>query len=240
MNLVLTMAGKYTRFKSDGYKVPKYLLPWKRHTILAEILDVMRRGFDNIFLVANEDDREYAPHLSYILSNHWYSDVNLFYIKDTSGQAETAYVSVQEIYKVWGDHILEQPLAFHNIDTILYNRNYTDMRSKLTRHRGYIDIFKSSNHQYSYVLTEPPESQVYEISEKILISNMATSGLYGFDCGQLYIDKFEDAGQPTYISEVYKYMIDMDYPIVTSELHSEKDTWVLGTPDEYMNLSRRL
>ena len=29
MNLILTMAGKYSRFKEEGYTIPKFLLPWE-------------------------------------------------------------------------------------------------------------------------------------------------------------------------------------------------------------------
>ena len=35
MNLVLTMAGKYSRFKLFGSKVPKYLLPLATKTVLS-------------------------------------------------------------------------------------------------------------------------------------------------------------------------------------------------------------
>ena len=38
MNLVLTMAGQYSRFKLFGSKVPKYLLPLGTETILAEVI----------------------------------------------------------------------------------------------------------------------------------------------------------------------------------------------------------
>lgn len=28
MDLFLTMAGEYSRFKNEGYQIPKFLLPW--------------------------------------------------------------------------------------------------------------------------------------------------------------------------------------------------------------------
>ena len=38
MNLILTMAGRYSRFVNEGYRIPKYLLPWGNKPILSEIL----------------------------------------------------------------------------------------------------------------------------------------------------------------------------------------------------------
>ena len=38
MNLVLTMAGKYQRFRLFGNKVPKYLMPLGKHTILWHVI----------------------------------------------------------------------------------------------------------------------------------------------------------------------------------------------------------
>ena len=53
MNLILTMCGKYSRFTTEGYKIPKFLLPWGNHCILSEILQQMK-GFSDIYLIANE------------------------------------------------------------------------------------------------------------------------------------------------------------------------------------------
>lgn len=242
MNLVLTMAGKYTRFKSEGYSVPKYLLPWRHHTILREILSHMHEGFDDVFLIANEEDSEYRPHVVSTLESLDIPRDRLIYIGDTSGQAETAYNALQEISNRFSHNQMLQPVVFHNIDTVLYNRDWVEIDVALNelRRAGYIDVFRSSHHQYSYVLTD--DDKVVTISEKVLISDMATSGLYGFVSGKTYMRYYtRTRTPPIYISDIYRAMIDEGEDIVTSNIvHDEKDTWVLGTPQEYMNLSRRL
>ena len=50
MNLILTMAGKYSRFKNEGFRLPKFLLPWGDKSILSEILSEMSPHFNNVYL----------------------------------------------------------------------------------------------------------------------------------------------------------------------------------------------
>lgn len=44
MNIIFTMAGKYTRFRLFGAKVPKYLLPLGPGTILSKIIEVTKKS----------------------------------------------------------------------------------------------------------------------------------------------------------------------------------------------------
>lgn len=230
MNLILTMAGRYTRFINEGYRIPKYLLPWGDRSILSEIVRELTKGgeFTNIYLVANKRDVIYMPHVRRILKSLGISEDNLFLIPDTSGQTETAYQGIQGIQEKFGE--ITGPIVFHNIDTILYNRSFKDLPNILERFDGFVDIFESSNHNYSYVLMK---GEVVEtIAEKIVISDNASSGLYGFSS----VDKFLEYYSPEelYMSHLYQKMIEGGARISVSEMHTEKDTVVLGTPSEYL------
>lgn len=231
MNLILTMAGKYTRFINEGYRIPKYLLPWGEKSILSEILIQMNKNndFKNIYLITNKQDDIYMPHVRKILESLNIPKENLYQIFDTSGQAETAFTAIDKIKEKLDD----APIIFHNIDTILYKRNYTQIPTILASKDGFIDVFKSNNHNYSYVLME--DNKVVSIAEKIVISNNATSGLYGFKNYQTFLNYYDK--ETLYISEVYQKMIDDGKQIVISELHDESDTIVLGTPSEYLTSS---
>ena len=46
MNLVFTMAGKYSRFKLFGSKVPKYLLPLSNGTVLFKIIELYKHSLN--------------------------------------------------------------------------------------------------------------------------------------------------------------------------------------------------
>jgi NDP-sugar pyrophosphorylase family protein len=230
MNLILTMAGRYSRFIDEGYRIPKYLLPWGARSILGEIIFELSKNnnLNNVYLVANKRDEIYMPHVRKTLASLGISTQNLFLISDTDGQAETAYLSIQNIQKKFGE--MEGSIIFHNIDTILHNRDLSDLENILKQYDGYIDIFKSSNHNYSYVLVV--NNEVQSIAEKVLISNNATSGFYAFSSAQKFLEFYSN--KELYISDLYQKMLDNGVKIMVSAAHSEKDTIVLGTPSEYL------
>lgn len=234
MFLTLTMAGRYQRFTNEGYKMPKYLLPWGDRTVLGVILSELNRDkvFSDIFLVANHRDEAYMPHVRAVLRDHGIKPSNLIMSEDTSGQAETAMIGIKAIEKAHGQSA--EPVVFHNIDTILLRRNLCEVRDSLKTNNGFIDIFGANNKGYSYVLTDD-KKQVTEIAEKIVVSDMATSGLYGFKNTEIF--KKHYSSQDIYISSIFKKMISAGESVVAGEKHKERDTIVLGTPEEYINAS---
>lgn len=231
MNLILTMAGKYSRFREEGMKIPKYLLPWGNRSILSEIIYKLTESndIDNVFLIANKNDDDYLGHVRSIMNHYNITHKNLVLLDDTTGQAETAFLGLQAIEKF---HKLQGPIVFHNIDTILYERDMGSIKKSLKSYDGHIDVFNSNNHDYSYVLVK--NSLVEVISEKVLISNLATSGLYGFANADLFINNYDNEG---YISEIYKKIIGKNYKITIGKTYNEKETIVLGTPAEYLTKS---
>ncbi len=235
MFLIVTMAGRYQRFLSEGYKTPKYLLPWGDKTILAELLFNLNKDspFKDIFLVANQRDNAYFPHVRKTMNTHKIQQNNLIITPDTSGQVETAQIGIKALEGKYGE--IDEPILIHNIDTVLLNRNFTEIKANLKFNAGYIDIFSANNKGYSYVLVEE-DNRVTEIAEKIVVSDLATSGLYGFRNSKVfkkYIDK-----KDIFISSVFRKMIEDDQFIFASKKHKEDTTIVLGTPDEYLNASQ--
>jgi dTDP-glucose pyrophosphorylase len=233
--LILTMAGKYQRFVDEGYKTPKYLLPWGGRVILWTILQELRQAgnFTEIFLVANSRDESFMPHVRAIMESMEIPVQNLVLIGDTRGQAETASIGLEAIGK--SNLASGVPIAFHNVDTILYRRNFQFLEDLLSKSDGYIDVFGSSNKNYSFVLADN-NNQVMEIAEKIVISDMATSGFYAFANANTY-QKSYVKGEDIYISSIYKKIIARDGKVIVGEKCKEADTVVLGTPSEYFNAS---
>lgn len=228
------MAGRYQRFASEGYKIPKYLLPWGDRTILSSILRELNKEkiFRNIHLVANQRDEAFLPHVYDVMRRQDVPLENLVVTHDTSGQVETAMVGVNVLSQIRNTQ--NTPVLFHNIDTILKNRSLVEISQLLANNAGFIDVFNANNHGYSYVLSDA-NSKVTDIAEKIVISNLATSGLYGFNSLETF-RKFSSS-KDVYISSIYKRMIGSGEDVVRSVEHKELDTIVLGTPSDYMNAS---
>lgn len=232
MILILTMAGHSQRFIDEGYKIPKYLFPWGSRSILWTILDELSSGFFDTYLIANLRDQHFMPHVEAIMESRHIPRENLYLINDTSGQAETAYTAL-ELLKY-----PNIPIVFHNIDTVLYGRNITHIEESLQKGSGYIDVFSSNNQSYSYVLVDPKTQRVTEIAEKIVISNLATSGLYGFVNSNAFLDHYDP--KCIFITDVYRNLLNSHGKIFVSEPHSEEDTVVLGTPSEYFQSAGKL
>lgn len=235
MILILTMAGRYQRFVDEGHKLPKYLLPWGDKTVLSAILSELQRKekFDEIFLIANHRDEAYLPHVRAIMKTAGIPSEHLVLTHDTKGQAATAMLGVLAVEQ--SSKSPYAPIAFHNIDTILLGRDVRQMANALETHDGYIDVFTSHNANYSYVLIDD-KHRVTEIAEKIVVSDLATSGLYGFRSARVYHNNY-DPDADLYISAVYKRMIERKLSVVSGPQFRESDTIVLGTPLEYMNAS---
>ena len=234
MILILTMAGRYQRFADEGYKTPKYLLPWGDRVILWSILHELKRGdrFSDVFLIANQRDHNFMPHVRAILDDLDVPRGNLVLINDTKGQAETAALGLAAVEKARPGNA--GPIVFHNVDTILYGRDMGHAAAALREADGYIDVFGSNNKAYSYVLLGD-DRRVDEIAEKIVVSDLATSGFYGFSSADTFRKHY--AAADLYISAVYKKLIASGGRVVAGTKHTEADTVVLGTPSEYINAS---
>jgi len=224
MNLIYTMAGQYARFKKEGFKIPKYLLPWGASNILTTTIDLMAGGFDKIFFIVNKRDSQYFNHLKMIMKNKGISQDNIIVLSDTGSQNETAFEGLNQIKTE-----LQGPVFFHNVDTFLYNRDFKNIKHSIVNNDGYIDVFNSNSHEYSYVISE--KGQVMEVAEKVLISETASSGLYGFKDSRTYL-KYYKSG---FIIDMFSEMIKDKCSVVHGYVHNEKDTKVLGTPKEYFD-----
>jgi hypothetical protein len=239
MILMLTMAGRYQRFTDEGYKVPKYLLPWKSHTVLWEILNQFdislqygpAEHFSNAYLIGNQRDQDFMPHVRDIMSEFGIMDNNLILLSDTSGQAESAYKGMENLPS-------NAPILIHNVDTVLYNRDLSKIEEHLKHALGYIDVFEAHNRDYSFVLVNE-NREVTDLAEKVVVSDLATSGLYGFQSVDLY-RRYYEKFPCTYISAIYKNILMDEGLVVVGEKHLESDTIVLGTPAEYISASSRL
>jgi hypothetical protein len=234
MILIITMAGNQ-QLAADSYQLPTYLLPWGERSVFAAVLGELLKGgsIADVALLAAERDEPYAPHLRATMRVLGLDKRSLFFVDQTSGQAETAALGIKLVEQQRG--ALGAPVLFHNADTILRGRDLAEVARALTGAQGYVDVFRASHHKYSYVLLDAAR-RVTEIAEKIVISDTATSGLYGFASAAVFRDHF-DPKADKHISAIYRRMLARAAPVVAGAIHSEADTIVVGTPDDYMNAS---
>lgn len=181
----------------------------------------------NLYLVINEEDKDYLGEVENILGA--FKNLSKIIITpDTQGQAETAFIGCKDIPNNF-------PIFFFNGDTILKNRDVNGMASQLhTKCDGAIDTFIEDTDHFSFVKLDAT-NKVTEIAEKIVISNYATTGLYGFSGKEIYLEYYQKlkTDHEKYISDVYKIMLSNDLVIKGMVSPEKRDTIILGTPKEY-------
>jgi len=236
MNLIICMAGLYRRFRDAGYQQPKFLLPWRGRPLLVHILDAMlaEGSFATITLIANRRDRGHRSAIEACLGALGLDPGGCHFIGDTRGQAETALIGVQEMDTRWQP--TDRRIVFHNIDTILYRRDWPHIGQILSEADGFIDCFAADDPCYSYVRVGTA-GQVVEMKEKVVISDMATSGCYGFADADRFRQMVrrmlaEQTDGEVYISGVYDAML-RDGAWVVAERAANDDTLIFGTPAMY-------
>ena len=241
MNLVICMAGRNTRFHDVGIDIPKYLLPLSGRPVIEMILQnlITSNSFSNVYLVAHQRDFFFQNELRVSLLNLGIDPDNLLYIGETKGQADTANESLALLNLSLGE-----PVVFHNADTILLNRDTLALKKSLQMGHGSIDVFTAKSPSYSYV--DIQNDRILEIVEKRVISNWATSGLYGFPSGEVfqnYFKKFSglslsQSAKELYISDIINLMLadNFNFEPLSHNLIGPSNTFVIGSPEEYRTI----
>ena len=234
--LLITAAGRASRFHDVGYDQPKYLLPWvNSKTILTNIVQelTLSKHIGFLLIIANYREKYFKSDIEKSLGD----DINykLIFIKDTLGQAQTTYLGVEELCSLgYG----ESPMIVHNSDTILKNRDIkalTNFNDKKVC--GYVNTFQSNDKNYSYILES--DNFVKTFLEKKAVSPLASSGLVSFSSPKKFRDiynksqGFLESDKELYMSSLINSSIKQGEIFLVNHSNNIEDTIVLGTPEEY-------
>ena len=238
LKIILCLAGTGQRFLNAGYKIPKFLLAarLKRLTILDVIIENLSlSGVQDFFLILNIKHKKWENEIKKLSLKFKNFHFYYFFIHETSGQAETAYRGVKLIQKKKLINKFD-PIAFHNGDTILFNRNFNSILKRLSKDcDGAIDTFPAYSNAYSYIKTFD-DGTVKDIQEKNIISKMASTGLYLFKNQEVFESFYKSTvfvNNEKYISEIYQTMIKHKLKILSFHNNKKVNTLILGTPSAY-------
>jgi len=232
MKLLITMAGVNNRFLSISSGVPKYLLPFGSSVILNEVMNNYDKAdvFDEISLICNNRDLRFRKIIEYHLNSWNFPKSQLHFVNNTSSQVETAELGITK--SNWQDD--KSPIIITNIDTIIRNRDFVYTKQILQKYDGYIDGFVANSPEYSYAIFDS-DFNLNVIKSKIVISDTACSGLYGFKSPQFLMQQIQENNDllVSDFSNVYEKMLERKRKILVKRHESFDDTIVLGTPEEY-------
>lgn len=232
-NIVITMAGRGSRFYDAGYTVPKYEIMAHGHSLFHWSMLSLRHFLSpesRLIFVCLRENRS-ADYVHSQCKDLGLGDVHIVELPQlTDGQATSAYLSQ--------DHWLgDAPLLIYNIDTYVNPRALrpTDIRAGSD---GWVPCMRVSGDHWSFVKLGE-DGWATDVAEKRRISDYASIGLYWFARARDYVPAYDDFfADPAnlvrgerYVAPLYNHLIRQGMRISIADLPAG-DVHVLGTPAE--------
>jgi dTDP-glucose pyrophosphorylase len=232
-NIVITMAGRGSRFYDAGYTMPKYeivahgrsLFDWS----MLSLRHFLARDSRLVFVcLAENGSADYVLNRCELLG---IDDVHIVELDGlTDGQATSAYVS-RELWRP------EESLLIYNIDTYVNPRalSPTDIRAGSD---GWVPCFQVPGEHWSFVKLGE-DGWAVDLAEKVRISDYASIGLYWFAQAGHYVQAYERffadpanlVGGERYIAPLYRSILGTGGMVSISDV-DVSNVHVLGTPQE--------
>lgn len=231
LTVIITMAGRGSRFREAGYNCPKYMIEAKGKTLFEWSMDSLvgynKHARKYVFIVRIEDNTEFFIRKK--MQQYGIEDVVVIGIDYfTDGQATTCMLAMQ-----YCDN--DKPILVYNIDTYV---EPNELKFEDISGDGYIPCFYSDGDHWSFVKIDE-NGKVKEIKEKIRISDNCTLGAYYFSSAKLYRELYREyykddrefENNEKYIAPLYNLMIKNNMNVTISIIDKNK-VHVLGTPEE--------
>ena len=241
IHIIFTLAGSYQRFKSEGFRKPKFFLPiFGFSSILDKIVEGFVKGQINVCLnyIFNETDKNYIDH-EYICKISRGKPNNVFFTENTNGQAETVRVCLEKMSIANPETDFDNDIFFvMNGDTI-FDPHFSELCRAFSQNKdsvALVDIFYSKSKDHSYVHINE-NGEISKMVEKKVISPFASTGLYGFKTSKIFlstISNIRNTKQEVHVSHVIDKMIKSHQAIAILDF-ADKEVLDLGTPEKYFN-----
>ena len=229
MNILIPMAGRGSRFETQGYTFPKPLIDIKGKPMIQVVVDNLNIKAKYTFIVQKEHYEKY--NLKYVL-NLIAPNCNIVQVDGiTEGAACTTLLAKEFIDN-------DQPLLMANSDQFIEwdssNVLYSFTNSNCD---GGILTFRSSHPKWSYAKLNN-KGYVIEVAEKKPISNNATVGIYFWKRGSEYVKYAEKmiakdirTNNEFYVCPVFNEAIQDNKKIIIKEVKKD-GMWGIGTPED--------
>jgi capsule biosynthesis phosphatase len=231
MNIIIPIGGLGEIFKNNGYTNPKPLINIFGKPMIFYVIDnLVLKEEDNLIIIYNKELNNYNFN---ILIEERYNNINLIELtKQTEGAAETILIGLNNINKLLLNNkcVLLDCDTFYMIDILSIYRKQED---------NIIFCFKDlkDNPIFSYVKIDN-NNNIYDIKEKVKISEIANTGCYCFKDGHIlkkYCERIIDENirekNEFFISCVIKEMLNNNYKFKYN-LINYNDFICVGTPTQ--------
>lgn len=233
LNIVITMAGRGSRFYDAGYKTPKYEIMAHERSLfdwsMLSLKNFLTQDCKIIFVCLGENNSsEFVLHQTHALG---LKDVHIVELEElTDGQATSAYLSRE----LWNP---DWPLLVYNIDTYVKPNALTPANIR-PGSDGWVPCFQVPGEHWSFVKLGN-NGWAVDLAEKQRISEYASIGLYWFGNAGRYIELYDRffsdphnlVRGEKYIAPLYRQLLIEGGKVSLSDLQLS-DVHVLGTPAE--------
>lgn len=225
-NILIPMAGSGSRFFNAGYKDPKPLIDVNGKPMIQRVVENIQIPGNYIFIVQAE---HYERYRLKVLLTRLVPGCKIIQVHGvTDGAARTALLAKQDIDN-------QRPLIIANSDQLL-NWDSSEFLSQLLEvgADGNMALFLANEEKWSYAKIK--NNRIVEVAEKVVISNNASTGIYGWAKGSDYVKYAEQmikknirVNNEFYICPVYNESIQDNkriLPMFVDAMHG------LGTPED--------
>jgi dTDP-glucose pyrophosphorylase len=229
VNIFFGLCGEGTRFKNNGYDIPKYLIPYHGAPMIYHAVETLKIPGKIHFIVKVEHLKKYTYLEKMLLALG--NEIIPCY-SATEGAAQTLLLSKNCIEN------LEAPFISVNCDQYL-NWSPSLFLEELSKNTdtSYIVTYKENSNKCSYVKINN-EGFVVEVREKKVISNDATVGIYHwartgdfFEDANTMIETGSKENNEYYVAPVYNWTIRRGLKVKSFEVNSDQ-FWPVGTVED--------
>jgi HAD superfamily hydrolase (TIGR01509 family) len=225
-NILIPMAGSGSRFFNAGYKNPKPLIDVNGKPMIQRVVENIAIPGSYTFIVQAEHYKKYDLESSLSKLAPGCKIIQVEGVTD--GAARTALLATEYINN-------ERPLVIANSDQFL-EWDSSEFISQLlgAGADGNMALFLSNEDKWSYAKIK--NNRIMEVAEKMVISNNASTGVYGWAKGSDYVKYAKQmiyknirVNNEFYICPVYNEAIKDNkkiLPIFVNKMHG------LGTPED--------
>ena len=243
LNIVIPMGGVGSRFKRDGYKMPKPLVNIFARPIIFWLIENLRiRNGDILFLAVQIGVEEEYGVVQRIRDEFPEITTKVTLLDGlTRGCAETLYLILNDMT---GDEIKRKTISL-DCDTIYFSDVLSRFR-QLSCDEGCCFNFIDEGNvpMYSYIKFDGGTRRITNIAEKERISSYANTGAYGFantKALRLYLEKLLVKPLPAsgefYVSDVIRNMLRSGYKFIGLPA---PDFHCVGTPTQLRSFIKYL
>ena len=229
MNVLIPMAGRGSRFASQGYTFPKPLIDVKGKPMIQVVTENLNIKANYTFIVQKEHYEKYSlQHLLNLIA----PNCNIVQVDGiTEGAACTTLLAKEYIDN-------DEPLLMANSDQFVeWDSNETLYAFSNGNCDGGIITFPATHPKWSYAKLGE-DGYVSEVAEKKPISEHATVGIYWWAKGSDYVKYAEQmiekdirVNNEYYVCPVFNEAIGDGKKVRIKEIEKE-GMWGIGTPED--------